>query len=96
MPPEPRNWPWPVYHLLVVGTSRREALESYLADKDIGTAIHDPAALRKLAAYAYLERGAEDSFVVRADSSRSSLPVGEHPSGVELEAIVSAVREFFS
>ncbi len=42
-PPE-KEWGYPVYHMYVIRTDRRDALADYLQNKGIGTGIHYPVA----------------------------------------------------
>jgi dTDP-4-amino-4,6-dideoxygalactose transaminase len=52
-PYEPR-WARSVYHLYVIRTQKREALQEFLAEKDISTGLHYPIPLHLQEAYKYL------------------------------------------
>ncbi len=94
--PASRNWGRHVYHLYVVRTRRRDALQSFLKDKGIETGIHYPVALPKLAAYAYCDQQHEDMFANRADCELLSLPIGDHMDINDAGEVVAACRAFFS
>lgn len=83
-----------VYHLFVIRTNRRDALRTYLAERDIQTGIHYPTALPKLAAYDYLGRGHQSGYAWTQDSTLLSLPIGEHLDSVA--PVIQAVKDFFS
>jgi len=52
-PHEP-TWSRAVYHLYVIRTSDRDALQKYFGDMKIGTALHYPIPLHLQAAYVHL------------------------------------------
>jgi dTDP-4-amino-4,6-dideoxygalactose transaminase len=86
----------PVYHLFVVRTERRDELKSHLSECAIETGIHYPIALPKLAAYAYLGQQSENLFVNRTDRSLLSLPMGDHLRDADVDAVIRAIKAFFS
>ena len=59
----PRSGVEPVYHLYVVGSPRRDALQEHLRERGIGALVHYPVPVHLQPAYA---------------SSAASLPVSEH------------------
>lgn len=84
------------FHLFVVRTARRAALQKHLEGRGIQTGIHYPVALPRLAAYAYL--GQQDDAPVSAAGAESvlSLPIGEHLTERDAAEVAGAVREFFA
>jgi dTDP-4-amino-4,6-dideoxygalactose transaminase len=92
--PTEEAWARHVYHLFVVRTPRREALRAHLAAAGVETGIHYPIALPKLKAYAYLGQGGEPMVGNRVDGEVLSLPMGEHLSAADVEAVAQAVRAF--
>jgi dTDP-4-amino-4,6-dideoxygalactose transaminase len=95
-PPVRRNWARQVYHLFVLRTERRDALAANLNARGIQTGIHYPIALPKLQAYASHGQAGEDLFVNRSDAQLLSLPIGEHMTTADADAVVQAVRNFFN
>lgn len=66
------NMVTPVWHIYAVRTSERDALVSYLEDRDIHTGIHYPTAIHNQQAYQNL------------GIDRGSLPICEEISGTEV------------
>ena len=83
-----------VFHLFVVRTPRRDALAQHLAGAGIQTGVHYPIALPKLAAYAALGQDREPMAANRQDGELLSLPMGEHLTDADVDAVVGAVRAF--
>ena len=90
LPPNGRH----AFHLFVIRTDRRDALQAFLAEREIQTGIHYPIALPKLAAYDYLGTGVADFFANRTDGTLLSLPIGEHLSLEDAAVVVDAVKAF--
>lgn len=84
-----------VYHLFVVRSAQRAALQRFLGERGIGTAIHYPVAIHLQPAYASEGRG-------RGSLPRTEAAVDEilslpmHPSitRAEVDAVCAAIREF--
>lgn len=86
-----------VYHLYVIRTARRDALKDYLANQEIESAIHYPAALPLLPAYRYLDQGAEQFPVAAANQTQIlSLPMFPEMTSEAIAYVVQAIRDFFS
>ena len=83
-------------HLYPVQTQSRDALRSHLSRRGIETGIHYPLPLHLQPAYAFLGRSVGD-FPVSETASETllSLPLYPTLSAEQVEAVVSAVREFF-
>ena len=84
------------WHLFVVRTREREALQEYLQANGIGTLIHYPVPPHLQPAYRELGLPA-GSFPIseRIHSEVLSLPMGPHLSTMELERVVDAIQSFF-
>lgn len=82
------------FHLFVIRTDRRDALQAFLAEREIQTGIHYPIALPKLGAYDYLGTGGADLFANRTDTTLLSLPIGEHLTVADAAVVVEAVKAF--
>lgn len=95
--PRPAAGATHVYHLFTVRTARRDALQSFLNQQGIGTAIHYPIPLHMQAAYQYLGLAPED-FPASLACSRSviSLPLYQGITEAEVGEVIGAVRKFFS
>lgn len=92
--PKRESWVKHVYHLFVIRTNKRDALQQDLKDNSISCGIHYPIALPKLNAYKYLNQENEDFFANDVDSQLLSLPIGEHLTMNDLEDIVKVIKEF--
>jgi dTDP-4-amino-4,6-dideoxygalactose transaminase len=81
-----------VFHLFVVRTPRRDALQSHLKASGIETGVHYPIALPRLTAYRQLQQDTSSDGMA---DQLLSLPMGEHLGPAEVERVVLAVRAFF-
>ena len=79
-----------VYHLFVIRTQRRDALAAHLQARHIQTGIHYPIALPKLQAYRHLGMADAPMHANRLDSELLSLPMGEHLSDPDVDAVCGA------
>lgn len=84
-----------VFHLFVIRTERRDALQGYLEAEGVQTGIHYPISLPKLKAYASHGMADEAMRVNQYDGEVLSLPMGEHLSDREVELVASVILEFF-
>jgi dTDP-4-amino-4,6-dideoxygalactose transaminase len=83
-------------HLYAVRTPSRDALRSHLSSRGIETGIHYPLPLHLQPAYAFLGHARGDFPVSEAASETLlSLPLYPTLSAEQVEAVISAVREFF-
>lgn len=84
-----------VYHLYVVESAHRDALQQHLADEDISTSIHYPTALPFQPCYA--SRGytpADFPAAHRATERILSLPIFPLMEDDELRAVADAIQTF--
>ena len=86
-----------VYHLYVVRTTRRDALQSHLTAAGIGTLIHYPVPPHRQQAYAHLNLPA-GAFPLAEELAATSLSLPMWPGMVEehVAAVAGAVRAFFA
>lgn len=84
-----------VYHLYVVHTPYRDALQAHLTAHGIGTLIHYPVPPHRQPAYAQLSF-AEDAFPVANSLAATclSLPLWPGMTEEQLAAVATAVRSF--
>ena len=89
----------PVWHMYVIRTPKREALQAYLQEKGIPTLIHYPHAITDQRAYAALKSDLENTPAMqqarRISAECLSLPFGPHHTREDLQMVVDAVRAFF-
>jgi len=84
-----------VYHLYVVRSQRRDALQEFLRRQGIGTLIHYPVPPHRQDAY--LDMGmAEGTLPLTERIHREvlSLPMGPHLTVEQIDAVVQAVQNF--
>ena len=94
--PQVPAWADPVWHLFVVRTAPRDALQAALLEQGIHTLIHYPVAPHRQQAYAelHIPRGSLPVAETLADPVLS-LPMGPHLSTAEVERTAAAIRGFF-
>ena len=92
--PKREDWAKQVYHLFVIRSENRDALQAHLKALDIQSGIHYPIALTKLKAYEYLNQVTDAFFANNSDTTLLSLPIGDHLSEDDLNTVVSAVSTF--
>jgi dTDP-4-amino-4,6-dideoxygalactose transaminase len=86
-----------VYHLYVIRTQYREALQAYLTSRGIGTLIHYPLPPHLQKAYSYLGYKKGDFPIAEALANTClSLPVWSGISNEELMFIVNSIKEFYN
>lgn len=85
-----------VYHLYIVRTARRDALQQHLTAQGIGTLIHYPVPPHRQQAYAHLNMPA-GSFPIAEEIANTALSLPMWPGMTEehVAAVSAAVREFF-
>jgi dTDP-4-amino-4,6-dideoxygalactose transaminase len=84
------------YHLFVVRTKHRQALQHYLTNRGIQTAIHYPVALPNLPAYAYLQnKEKEFAVATQFQSEILSLPMYADLVEEQLQLVCDNIKAFF-
>jgi dTDP-4-amino-4,6-dideoxygalactose transaminase len=86
-----------VWHLYTVRTSKRDELQSFLAENNIQTLIHYPVPPHLSEAYASF-RFKKGDFPITEEICRTvlSLPLGPHLTPAAINYVVERIRSFFS
>ena len=94
--PHVPDWAQPVWHLFVVRTAHRDALQHHLATNGVGTQIHYPIPphLSKAYAGAGWQRG-QYPLAEHYANEVLSLPIGPHTSAAQVDYVCAQVRGFF-
>jgi dTDP-4-amino-4,6-dideoxygalactose transaminase len=89
-------WADPVWHLFVIRTARRAALQAHLAAAGIGTGIHYPIPPHLSNAYraAGWKRGDFPLAEQFADEVLS-LPIGPHHTAEQIDFVCTAIGDFY-
>ncbi|SEH18279.1 dTDP-4-amino-4,6-dideoxygalactose transaminase [Sphingopyxis sp. YR583] len=82
------------FHLFVVRTAHRDALQGWLKQQGIDSGVHYPIALPDLAAYDYLRSDNTPTLASEFAPTLLSLPMGEHLSDADVDQVIAAVRAF--
>lgn len=92
--PQVPSWAEPVWHLFVVRTKDRSALQHRLTEAGISTMIHYPIPPHLQKAYAGLGHK-PGSFPLSEKMAKEvlSLPMGPHLQGSDINAVIEALRE---
>lgn len=83
----------PVWHLFVVRTAQREALQAHLRQAGVGSMIHYPIACHRQEAYAG-QVWPRLPVAERLQNEVLSLPLAPYFSPAEVEQVLQAVRDF--
>ena len=95
--PHVPDWADPAWHLYVVRTSDREALQDRMTESDIGTLIHYPIPPHMQKAYTNMEIMPEALPLARDLASEVlSLPMGPQLSLDQVQDIVNALKNAWS
>lgn len=90
------DWAEPVWHLFVVRTPRRDALQAHLAARGIGTLVHYPTPPHLAKAYRSLgARPGDFPLAERLAAEVLSLPISPHLTPTQVEAVCDGIRGFF-
>lgn len=89
--PVKQDWAKQVYHLFVIRHSNRDKIQAVLKESGVQTGIHYPIALPKLEAYKGHGQENESGFSWVSDNLLLSLPIGEHLSIQDVNAVVISI-----
>lgn len=91
------EWAQSAWHLFVIRTSHREALQQHLTAAGIGTQIHYPVPPHLSPAYreAGWKRG-DFPLAEQFANEVLSLPIGPHIGVVQVEEVCASIRAFFT
>jgi len=95
-PPYVPEWARPVYHLYIARVSRREKLQKYLQDSNVGTGLHYPVPVHLQKAYAgkgYKE--GDFPITEKVSSEILSLPMFPELTGEQTEYVVKSIKDFY-
>ncbi|ABC64763.1 DegT/DnrJ/EryC1/StrS family aminotransferase [Erythrobacter litoralis] len=82
------------FHLFVVRTDHRDALQAFLKENGVSSGIHYPIALPDLGAYDYLRGPDTPILATKLAPTLLSLPMGEHLTESDTDKVIAAVRSF--
>jgi dTDP-4-amino-4,6-dideoxygalactose transaminase len=85
-----------VYHVYVIRTERRNALQEYLQKQGVGTLVHYPVPPHLQKAYTHLGHG-EGDFPIAEEIARTclSLPLWPGMTGADVDNVSSVITAFF-
>ena len=91
------DWAKPVWHLFVIRTAHRDALQAHLTAHGIGSQIHYPIPPHLSNAYAAAgwKRG-DFPLAEKFASEVLSLPIGPHHRTDQIDYVCDVIRTFFS
>ena len=85
----------PVWHIFAIRTKRREALEKYLQDKEIGTNKHYPIPMHMQECYKDLGiKGGELPTAEEISATELSIPMYYGMTDEEVEYVIEAINAF--
>lgn len=84
-----------VYHLYVIHTPHRAALQRYLADQGIATMIHYPVPPHRQLAYQHLEVRHDLPIAEELAATCLSLPLWPGLTHAQVERIAAAIRAYY-
>jgi dTDP-3-amino-3,4,6-trideoxy-alpha-D-glucose transaminase len=89
-------WANPVWHLFVIRTAQRDALQAHLAGRGIGTQVHYPTPPHLSRAYqdGGWRRG-QFPLAEKFAGEVLSLPIGPHVTAEQIDYVCECMREFF-
>ena len=95
MLPETPEWATSAWHLFVVRTPHRAALQAHLQASGVGTLIHYPIPPHLQAAYVSAGFAATDfPLATQLADEVLSLPMGPHLSDAEVNQVIEAFNAF--
>ncbi|MFC2168327.1 DegT/DnrJ/EryC1/StrS family aminotransferase [Acidobacteriota bacterium] len=87
---------YPIFHLYVIRTKKRDELADYLQSKKIGAGMHYPTALPFMPAYRYLGYQPTDfPIAFQYQNEILSLPMYPELTHAQIEYVVNTMKEFF-
>ena len=84
-----------VYHLYVIQTENRDALQNFLAEKSIQTIIHYPIPAHRQKAYAFL--GYKEGDLPNSEYAANhilSLPMFPELTDRQVDTVIAGIREY--
>jgi dTDP-4-amino-4,6-dideoxygalactose transaminase len=93
--PHSPEWAQSVWHLYVVSTPNRAALQTYLLEQGVQTLIHYPVAPHMQAAYQHLGLAQAFPLAKRYAEEVMSLPIGPQLTQAHAETVVAKIKQFY-
>jgi dTDP-4-amino-4,6-dideoxygalactose transaminase len=91
------SWAEPVWHLFVIRTARREALQAHLTKAGVGTQVHYPIPPHLSPAYASAGwRHGDFPLAETMAEQVLSLPIGPHIAAPQVDHVCDAIADFFA
>ncbi len=87
------SWADPVWHLFVIRTTQRDALQEHLTERGIETLVHYPIPAHRQDAYIRMH-GRNLPIAERLAREVLSLPIGPHMSDEQIGAVIDGVNTF--
>lgn len=88
-------WASPVWHLFVIRTPQRDALQQHLTEACIGSLIHYPIPPHLQQAYAAMGHKPGSFPIAEAIADEVlSLPIGPHLAATDTDAVIEAMERF--
>jgi dTDP-4-amino-4,6-dideoxygalactose transaminase len=95
--PEVAAWADPVWHLYVIRTRQRDAVQAWLTDRGIGTLVHYPVPPHLQQAYVGLGyRRGDFPIAEKMADEVLSLPIGPHLTIEQQDQVIAALLDFQS
>jgi dTDP-3-amino-3,4,6-trideoxy-alpha-D-glucose transaminase len=91
--PAPAEWAEPVWHLFVVRSPQRDALQARLSEAGVDTIIHYPIPPHRTGAYADGFDAVRLPVAEQLADEVLSLPMGPHLSAQDADAVIGATRD---
>ncbi|HPC11386.1 MAG TPA: DegT/DnrJ/EryC1/StrS family aminotransferase, partial [candidate division Zixibacteria bacterium] len=86
----------PVYHLYVIETERRDALQAFLAERGVPTLIHYPVPVHLQRGYDFLGRRKGDFPVAERQAEQIlSLPIFPEMTEAQVDYVAAQIQAFF-
>ena len=93
--PQVPDWAEPVWHLYVVRSPQRDALQAHLSKAGVGSLIHYPISPHLQQAYASLGYQPGDFPIAEAMASAVlSLPMGPHLNAAQQDKVIATALDF--
>jgi dTDP-4-amino-4,6-dideoxygalactose transaminase len=93
--PDVPQWADPVWHLYVIRTPQRQALNAYLTERGIATLVHYPIPPHLQQAYVELGYKRGDFPIAEALADEVlSLPMGPHLTSEDQDQVIAALLDF--
>ena len=94
--PKTRDGASHAFHLFVIRSAKRDALQAHLKENGIGTLVHYPVPVHQQPAYRGRLKGSDNlPETERATNEILSLPMYPELDGTEIEVVIRGIREFF-